>query len=626
MNKKQKKMLVRIIVAALLVVLLTLIPESIIGEKSIVQLGLFLIPYLIIGYDILKKAFKGIRNKQVFDENFLMAVATIGAIILGDYKEGVAVMLFYQVGELFQSYAIGKSRKNISELMDIRPDYANIVSDGETKTVSPYEVPVGSVIVVKPGEKVPLDGIVIEGSASIDTSALTGESVPREVQYGDEIISGCINNSGLLKIETTKEFSESTVSKILDLVENASSKKSKSENFITKFARVYTPFVCYSALFLAVVPPIIGGIATGEFEFSKWIYRALTFLVISCPCALVISIPLTFFAGIGGASKAGILIKGSNYLEALSNAKIIAMDKTGTLTKGVFEVTKVNPVNISEEKLLYYAASAECYSAHPISISLVNAYAKEINKEEVTDVTEIAGHGVSAKVGNDTVSVGNDKLMKLKNVKYINEPFVGTVCHVVVNDEYAGYIVISDKLKDTSKSAILKMAKAGIKKTVMLTGDNKFAADSIAALLSIDEVHSELLPQDKVNIVEKLLSEKGQKDKLVFVGDGINDAPVLTRADIGIAMGALGSDAAIEAADVVLMDDNPEKIPLAVGISKKCIKIVYENIYFAIGVKAICLLLGAFGIANMWTAIFADVGVMIIAVLNAIRALRGVKM
>lgn len=626
MNKKQKKMLVRIIVAALLVVLLTLIPESIIGEKSIVQLGLFLIPYLIIGYDILKKAFKGIRNKQVFDENFLMAVATIGAIILGDYKEGVAVMLFYQVGELFQSYAIGKSRKNISELMDIRPDYANIVSDGETKTVSPYEVPVGSVIVVKPGEKVPLDGIVIEGSASIDTSALTGESVPREVQYGDEIISGCINNSGLLKIETTKEFSESTVSKILDLVENASSKKSKSENFITKFARVYTPFVCYSALFLAVVPPIIGGIATGEFEFSKWIYRALTFLVISCPCALVISIPLTFFAGIGGASKAGILIKGSNYLEALSNAKIIAMDKTGTLTKGVFEVTKVNPVNISEEKLLYYAASAECYSTHPISISLVNEYAKEINKEEVTDVTEIAGHGVSAKVGNDTVSVGNDKLMKLKNVKYINEPFVGTVCHVVVNDEYAGYIVISDKLKDTSKSAILKMAKAGIKKTVMLTGDNKFAADLIAAELSIDEVHSELLPQDKVNIVEKLLSEKGQKDKLVFVGDGINDAPVLTRADIGIAMGALGSDAAIEAADVVLMDDNPEKIPLAVGISKKCIKIVYENIYFAIGVKAICLLLGAFGIANMWTAIFADVGVMIIAVLNAIRALRGVKM
>ena len=626
MNKKQKKMLVRIIVAALLVVLLTLIPESIIGEKSIVQLGLFLIPYLIIGYDILKKAFKGIRNKQVFDENFLMAVATIGAIILGDYKEGVAVMLFYQVGELFQSYAIGKSRKNISELMDIRPDYANIVSDGETKTVSPYEVPVGSVIVVKPGEKVPLDGIVIEGSASIDTSALTGESVPREVKYGDEVISGCINNSGLLKIETTKEFSESTVSKILDLVENASSKKSKSENFITKFARVYTPFVCYSALFLAVVPPIIGGIATGEFEFSKWIYRALTFLVISCPCALVISIPLTFFAGIGGASKAGILIKGSNYLEALSNAKIVAMDKTGTLTKGVFEVTKVNPVNISEEKLLYYAASAECYSTHPISISLVNAYAKEINKEEVTDVTEIAGHGVSAKVGNDTVSVGNDKLMKLKNVKYINEPFVGTVCHVVVNDEYAGYIVISDKLKDTSKSAILKMAKAGIKKTVMLTGDNKFAADSIAAELNISEVHSELLPQDKVNIVEKLLSEKGQKDKLVFVGDGINDAPVLTRADIGIAMGALGSDAAIEAADVVLMDDNPEKIPLAVGISKKCIKIVYENIYFAIGVKAICLLLGAFGIANMWTAIFADVGVMIIAVLNAIRALRGVKM
>lgn len=625
MNKKQKKMLIRIIVAALLVVLLTLIPESILSEKSIVRFLLFMIPYLVIGYDILKKAFKGIKNKQVFDENFLMAVATIGAIALGDYKEGVAVMLFYQIGELFQSYAIGKSRRNISELMDIRPDYANIVTDGQTKTVSPYEVSVGSVIVVKPGEKVPLDGIVIEGNASIDTSALTGESVPREVKCGDEIISGCINNSGLLKIETTKEFSESTVSKILDLVENASSKKSKSENFITKFARVYTPLVCYSALFLAVVPPIIGGIVTGEFEFSKWIYRALTFLVISCPCALVISIPLTFFAGIGGASKAGILIKGSNYLEALSNAKIVAMDKTGTLTKGVFEVTKVKPVNISEEKLLYYAASAECYSNHPISISLVNAYGKEINKEEVTDVTETAGHGVSAKVGSDIVSVGNDKLMKLKNVEYINESFAGTVCHVVVNDEYAGYIVISDKLKDTSKSAILKMAKAGIKKTVMLTGDSKFAADSIAAELSIDEVHSELLPQDKVSIVEKLLSEKGQNDKLVFVGDGINDAPVLSRADIGIAMGALGSDAAIEAADVVLMDDNPEKIPLAVGISKKCINIVYENIYFAIGIKVICLLLGAIGIANMWTAIFADVGVMIIAVLNAIRALRGVK-
>ena len=625
MNKKQIKMLVRIITAAVLMIALTVLAKFVTLNRW-VEFILFMVPYLVIGYDILKKAGKGILNKQVFDENFLMAVATIGAIALGDYKEGVAVMLFYQIGELFQSYAVGKRRRNITELMDIRPDYANIERDGQLEKVDPDEVEIGSIIVVQPGEKVPIDGIVVEGKSTLNTSALTGESVPREVATGEEIISGCINLSGLLKIQTTKEFGESTVSKILDLVENASSKKSSSENFISKFAHYYTPAVCYSALALAILPPIISLLIGNPAMWGTWIYRALTFLVISCPCALVISIPLTFFAGIGGASKAGILIKGSNYLEALSNAKIIAMDKTGTLTKGVFEVTKVNPVNISEEKLLYYAASAECYSTHPISISLVNAYAKEINKEEVTDVTEIAGHGVSAKVGNDTVSVGNDKLMKLKNVKYINEPFVGTVCHVVVNDEYAGYIVISDKLKDTSKSAILKMAKAGIKKTIMLTGDNKFAADSIAASLSIDEVHSELLPQDKVNIVEKLLSEKGQKDKLVFVGDGINDAPVLTRADIGIAMGALGSDAAIEAADVVLMDDNPEKIPLAVGISKKCIKIVYENIYFAIGVKAICLLLGAFGIANMWTAIFADVGVMIIAVLNAIRALRGVKM
>ena len=621
MSKKQKKVLRRIIIAAVLVVAFSLIPESIIPEKSIIRFALFMIPYLVIGYDILKKAFKGIKNKQVFDENFLMAVATIGAIILGDYQEGTAVMLFYQIGELFQSYAVGKSRRNISELMDIRPDYANLETDGQINTVDPYEVKIDSIIVVKPGEKVPLDGIVIEGTASLDTSALTGESVPRTVKPGDEIISGCINNSGLLRIKTTKEFSESTVSKILDLVENASSKKSKSENFISKFAKVYTPAVCYSALALAVIPPIISFFVTGSPEISKWIYRALTFLVISCPCALVISIPLTFFAGIGGASKAGVLIKGSNYLEALSSAKVIAMDKTGTLTKGVFEVTKTVPVDISEEELLKYAAYAESYSSHPISISLKKAYGKDIIESEVSEVTEIAGHGVSAKVGNDTVSVGNAKLMKQQNVEYITDDAVGTVCHVTVNGKYAGYIIISDKIKDTSKSAIAKMAKAGITKTVMLTGDAKSVADKIAAELGITEVHSELLPGDKVTIVEKLLAEKSEKDKLVFVGDGINDAPVLSRADIGVAMGALGSDAAIEAADVVLMDDDPEKIPLAVKISKKCIRIVYENIYFAIGIKLICLALGAVGIANMWTAIFADVGVMVIAVINAIRAL-----
>ena len=625
MTKKQKKVLYRIIAATILVVVFSLIPEAIIPEESIFRFILFMIPYLIIGYDILKKAFKGIKNRQVFDENFLMAIATIGAIVLGDYKEGVAVMLFYQIGELFQSYAVGKSRRNISELMDIRPDYANLEKDGEITTVDPYEVAIGSIIVVKPGEKVPLDGTVIEGSASLDTSALTGESVPREVKPGDEIISGCINNSGVLRIKTSKEFSESTVSKILDLVENASSKKSKSENFISKFAKVYTPAVCYSALALAVVPPVISYFITGSANITTWIYRALTFLVISCPCALVISIPLTFFAGIGGASKAGVLVKGSNYLEALSKAKIVAMDKTGTLTKGVFEVTKVAPIGISEEELIRYAAYAESYSTHPISVSLKKAYGADINESAVTDIKEIAGHGVTANVSGDTVAIGNAKLMKSLDVSYAEADAAGTICHVTVNGEYRGYIIISDKVKETSKSAIQKMASAGITKTVMLTGDAKSVADKIAAELGISEVYSELLPADKVSIVEKLLSEKAEGQQLVFVGDGINDAPVLSRADIGIAMGALGSDAAIEAADVVLMDDDPEKISLAVKIAKKCIAIVYENIYFAIGVKLVCLALGAIGIANMWTAIFADVGVMIIAVLNAIRALRAGK-
>ncbi|MDO4187518.1 MAG: heavy metal translocating P-type ATPase [Lachnospiraceae bacterium] len=622
MTKKQKKVLTRIIIAIVLLVAYSFIPESILPEDSIIRFALYMIPYLVIGYDILKKAFKGIKNKQVFDENFLMAVATVGAILLGDYVEGTAVMLFYQIGELFQSYAVGKSRRNISELMDIRPDYANLEVDGEISTVDPFEVKIGSIIVVKPGEKIPLDGVITEGTASLDTSALTGESVPREAKPGDEVISGCINNSGLLKIRTTKEFSESTVSKILDLVENASSKKSKSENFISKFAKVYTPAVCYSALALAVIPPIISAFVTGQPEITKWIYRALTFLVISCPCALVISIPLTFFAGIGGASKAGVLVKGSNYLEALSNTKIVAMDKTGTLTKGVFEVTKAAPKNISEEELLYLAAHAESYSSHPISISLKNAYGKDIDEGIVSDIEEIAGHGVQAKVNNDTVAVGNAKLMKSLNIEYSGDDEVGTICHVAVNGKYAGYIIISDRIKETSKSAIAKMKNAGITKTVMLTGDAKSVADKIAAELQISEVYSELLPGDKVSIVEKLLNEKSDKDKLVFVGDGINDAPVLSRADIGVAMGALGSDAAIEAADVVLMDDDPEKISLAVKIARKCIRIVYENIYFAIGVKLVCLLLGAIGIANMWTAIFADVGVMIIAVINAIRALR----
>lgn len=622
MTKKQKKVLIRIIVATVLVVAFSLIPDSIIPENSIIRFVLFMIPYLIIGYDILKKAVKGIRNKQVFDENFLMAIATVGAILLGDYKEGTAVMLFYQIGELFQSYAVGKSRRNISDLMDIRPDYANIETESGIEEVSPDDVQIGSVIVVKPGEKIPIDGIVIEGTASVDTSALTGESVPRTVSVDDEVISGCINNSGLLKIKTTKEFGESTVSKILDMVENASSKKSKSENFISKFAKYYTPIVCYSALALAVIPPIVLFIMGKEPNITQWIYRALTFLVISCPCALVISIPLSFFAGIGGASKAGVLVKGSNYLEALADTKIVAMDKTGTLTEGVFEVTKIVPVDVTEKDLLYYAAYAESYSNHPISLSIKKAYNKEIDESVVSDIEEVSGHGVNALVGENKISIGNSKLMKLIGADYVDDVLPGTVCHVAKDNKYIGYLLISDKVKETSKNAIEGMKAVGIKKTVMLTGDAKSVADIIGSEIGITEIHSELLPGDKVDIVEKLLLEKTGKDKLMFVGDGINDAPVLSRADIGVAMGALGSDSAIEAADVVLMDDDPVKIPLAIKISRKCMKIVYENIYFAIGVKIICLILGALGIANMWLAIFADVGVMVIAVLNAIRALR----
>jgi len=622
MTKKQKKVFYRILISLGLVVVLVLF-EKLVTVPAWLLFLLYLIPYLVIGYDILKKAFKGIKNKQVFDENFLMAVATVGAIALGDYKEGVAVMLFYQIGELFQSYAVGKSRRNISDLMDIRPDYANVEKDGQLEQVDPDEVAIGTVIVVKPGEKIPIDGTVIEGTASIDTSALTGESVPRSVNPGDEIISGCINNSGLLKIKTTKEFGESTVSKILDLVENASSKKSKSENFISKFARYYTPAVCYSALALAIIPPIVNLMIGNQANIGMWVYRALTFLVISCPCALVISIPLTFFAGIGGASKAGVLVKGSNYLEALSNASVIAMDKTGTLTKGVFEVTEICAKEISEEDLLRYAAYAESFSTHPISISLRKAHGKDIDNSVITDVQEVAGHGVNAIIEGKKVSVGNYKLMKQLGVTYDDKQLAGTVCHVAIDDAYAGYILISDIAKETSKDAIKAMKSVGIAKTVMLTGDAKAAADAIAGELGITEVYSELLPGDKVDIVEKLLAEKkSDNDKLLFVGDGINDAPVLSRADIGVAMGALGSDAAIEAADVVLMDDDPVKIPLAVKISRKCMRIVYENIYFAIGVKFICLILGALGIANMWLAIFADVGVMIIAVINAIRALR----
>ena len=623
MNKKQKKVLTRIIVAAVLMVVLSLLPVD--GWLKFV---LFMIPYLVIGHDILLKAWKGILNRQVFDENFLMAVATIGAILLGDYKEGVAVMLFYQIGELFQSYAVGKSRRNISELMDIRPDYANIEKeDGTLEQVDPDEVEIGSVIVVQPGEKVPIDGMIEEGRTSLNTSALTGESLPREVGVGDEVISGCINMSGVLKIRTTKEFGESTVSKILDMVENASSKKSRSENFISKFAKYYTPAVCYGALALAVLPPLVRLLFLGMApEWGDWVMRALTFLVISCPCALVISIPLSFFAGIGGASNAGVLVKGSNYLETLSETKYVVFDKTGTMTQGVFEVSGVHHSSMDTEKLLEYAALAECHSSHPISKSLKKAYGKPLDPSRVTDVEEISGNGVTAKVDGVRVAAGNSKLMEKLGVDCMECHSVGTVVHMAVDGKYAGHILISDQIKPHAKEAIAALKKCGVKKTIMLTGDRREAARQVAEELGIDEVHSELLPGDKVAQVEKLLDEKGEKEKLAFVGDGINDAPVLSRADIGIAMGALGSDAAIEAADIVLMDDDPLKISKAIRISRKCLRIVYENIYFAIGVKVICLILGALGIANMWAAIFADVGVMVIAVLNAIRALNVKKL
>ncbi len=626
MTRKQKKVLIRIILAAALILAYKVIFHFF-PLNGYVELALYMIPYLIIGYDILQKAVKGILNRQVFDENFLMAVATVGAIVLGEYVEGVAVMLFYQIGELFQSYAVGKSRKNISELMDIRPDYANIEVDGELTEVDPDEVEVGSVIVVKPGEKIPIDGVIVEGHSSLNTSALTGESLPREVAEGEEVISGSINMTGLLRIRTTKEFGESTVSKILDLVENASSKKSRSENFITKFARYYTPAVCYSALALAILPPLVRMLFLSMSpDWADWIMRALTFLVISCPCALVISIPLSFFAGIGGASDAGILIKGSNYLETLAETKYVVFDKTGTMTQGVFEVTGVHHNEMPEEKLLEYAALAESYSSHPISRSLQRAYGKEIDKTRVTEVEEISGHGVTAKVDGIPVAAGNDKLMERLGIVCNDCHSVGTIIHMAVNGTYAGHIVISDIIKPHAKEAIKALKAAGVKKTVMLTGDADRVAQSVAKELGIDEVHSELLPADKVSIVEKLLGEKGAKEKLAFVGDGINDAPVLSRADIGIAMGALGSDAAIEAADIVLMDDDPLKISKAIRISRKCLRIVYENIYFAIGVKLICLLLGALGIANMWAAIFADVGVMVLAVLNAIRVLATKKL
>ena len=619
MNKKQKKVLIRIIAAAVMMIVLLLLPLE---EKSILRFVLFLIPYFTIGYDILKKAFKGIKNRQVFDENFLMAVATVGAMALGEYTEGVAVMLFYQIGELFQSYAVGKSRRNISALMDIRPDFANVMIDGFLTQVDPDEVEIGSEIIVQPGEKIPIDGIIIDGTSTLDTAALTGESVPRSAKPSDEVISGCINMTGVLKIKTTKEFGESTASKILDLVENASSKKSKPENFISKFARVYTPVVCYSAVALAVLPPVVRLIIGMDPLWSQWIYRALTFLVISCPCALVISIPLTFFAGIGGASKEGVLVKGSNYLDMLSKAKIAVMDKTGTLTEGVFKVTKIVPADVYSDELLEKTAMAEVYSNHPISKSLKEAYGKLINTNAVSDVEELSGQGIKAVVSGTTVHVGNEKLMDSINVAAASVKEAGTVIHVAIDGKYAGYILISDQLKPTSKEAIKAMKRAGIKTTVMLTGDSRAVADIVADDLGLDKVYSELLPQDKVTKVEELLSAKNEKEQLIFVGDGINDAPVLSRADIGIAMGALGSDAAIEAADVVLMDDDPMKIAKAIGIAKKCMRIVYENIYFAIGIKVVCLILGAVGLANMWLAIFADVGVMVIAVINAIRALR----
>ena len=623
MNKKQKKMLARILIAAVLLVALNFAPV-----EGWIRFVLYLIPYLVIGYDILLKALKGIKNRQVFDESFLMAVATIGAIALalyeksGDYTEAIAVMLFYQIGEWFQSYAVGKSRRNISELMDIRSDYANMERNGKLEKVDPDEVGIGSVIVVQPGEKVPIDGVIVEGASSLNTSALTGESLPRDAKTGDEIISGCINMTGVLKIQTTKEFGESTVSKILDLVENASSRKSKSEDFISRFSRVYTPAVCYAALALAFLPPLVRMLGLGLApDWESWIYRALTFLVISCPCALVISIPLSFFAGIGGASKAGVLVKGSNYLEILSQTKIVVFDKTGTLTQGVFEVNGVHHNELEDAKLIEYAALAESASSHPISKSLQKAYGKELDRSRVTDIQEISGNGVIATVDGKKVAAGNDKLMKHIGVPYINCHATGTIIHMAIDGEYAGHIVISDIVKPHSREAIQALKKAGVHKTVMLTGDAKKVADQVADALGLDDVYSELLPADKVEKVEDLLKIKPEKAKLAFVGDGINDAPVLGRADIGIAMGAMGSDAAIEAADVVLMDDDPMQISKAIKISRKCLGIVYQNIVFAIGVKLICLVLGALGIANMWLAIFADVGVMIIAVLNAIRAL-----
>lgn len=617
MNKKQKKTLIRIFASTLLMAILLLLPL-----EGFARFGLFMIPYGIIGFDILKKAVRGILNKQVFDENFLMAVATIGAIILGEYTEGVAVMLFYQIGEFFQSYAVGKSRKNISDLMDIRPDYANVERNGAIERMDPDEVEIGSILLVRPGEKIPIDGKITEGSSTLDTSALTGESIPREVAEGSEVISGCINMTGVLRIRTTKEFGESTVSKILDLVENSSLKKSKSENFISRFARYYTPAVCCGALALAILPPVFSILfLNGEPGWGEWIYRALTFLVISCPCALVISIPLSFFAGIGGAGKEGILVKGSNYLETLSKTKYAVFDKTGTMTRGVFEVSVIHPCRMEEDALIEYAALAECYSSHPISQSLKRAYGKDIDSSRICDVEEIGGEGVTAKVDGRTVAAGNEKLMRRLGVSLEECSCAGTVVHVAVEGEYAGHILIADQLKPGAKEAVLDLHKSGIDNTVMLTGDSLAAAERTAELLGIKTVYGELLPADKVTKVEELLEQKKDKEKLVFVGDGINDAPVLSRADIGIAMGALGSDAAIEAADVVLMDDDPLKIAKAVRIARKCIRIVYENIYFAIGVKIICLILGAMGIANMWLAIFADVGVMVIAVLNAVRAL-----
>ena len=623
MNRKQKKMLARILTAAAMLIALKLIPVT-----GVLQLALYLVAYLVIGYDILKKAWRGILNRQVFDENFLMAVATVGAFALaivsrsGDYVEAIAVMLFYQIGELFQSYAVGKSRRNISALMDIRPDYANIERDGQLEKVDPDEVEIGSVIVVQPGEKVPLDGVILSGASSLNTSALTGESLPRDAKAGDEVISGCINMTGVLRIQTTKAFGESTVSKILELVEDSSSHKSKSENFISKFARVYTPAVCYGALALAVLPPVVRLMLGHPAQWGEWVYRALTFLVISCPCALVISIPLSFFAGIGGASKEGVLIKGSNYLETLSQVKTVVFDKTGTLTQGVFEVSGVHHSEMENEKLLEYAALAECASSHPISKSLQRAYGKAIDRDRVRDIQEISGKGVSAVVDGHAVLAGNDKLMAQRGIPFIGCHSVGTIIHIAIDGQYAGHIVISDVVKPHAKEAIERLKHAGVEKTVMLTGDSRRVADQVAGALGVDEVHSELLPADKVAQVEKLLAGKGGKDKLAFVGDGINDAPVLSRADIGIAMGAMGSDAAIEAADVVLMDDDPLKIAKAIRISRKCIGIVYQNIVFALAVKFACLALGALGLANMWAAIFADVGVMVLAVLNAIRALR----